>query len=194
MQIHIPSISPSGAIRICVENECRPAWKTADLCSLAKSVPVRPVWSLIKTQASVARPDCRSKKNGQLKARPVGPGQTNEKEHTHCIRWGSPFSHGKGIGFDMTFAKLLLSLVWNYFHICWYDLTAFECSIRMCLNNSWRTVYCLLTGSIMVIRLQSTSHGLDIIRTCCFQRPLLVSLCSSMVSLHCLLTSPGMFH
>jgi len=35
-----------------------------------------------KTRANLARPGRKSKKNGQLWARLVGPGPNNEKEHT----------------------------------------------------------------------------------------------------------------
>jgi len=45
----------------------------------------------------------------------------------------------------------------------------------------------------MVIKLRSTSHGLDIIRTCYFRQLLLAFLYFCMVSLHCLLMCQGMF-
>jgi len=48
MQMDIPSMSSSVAIRMCMGNGCRLAQKMASLCILAKSGLVRPVWLLIK--------------------------------------------------------------------------------------------------------------------------------------------------
>ena len=54
-------------------------------------------------------------------------------------------------------------------------------------------VFSVSTGSIMVTKLPSTSHGLAIIRTCCFRLLLSASLYFYTVLLHCLRMCQGTF-